>query len=165
MSMTENAAKKICFTCKVEKELSEFTSDKQKKDGLTPYCKSCRVALSRRDYEKNKEKINSRSKERYKRIGHTQVYKDRDRASHLKRTYNITVFKYNDMFIEQGGCCAICGTHQSKLNRRLVVDHCHETDVVRGLLCRKCNAGLGHFNDSLGILKNVMKYLELGGAS
>ena len=43
------------------------------------------------------------------------------------------------------GCCAICKTHQSKLGKTLEVDHDHDTGVIRGLLCHKCNVGLGYY--------------------
>jgi len=81
--------------------------------------------------------------------------------SKLKRNYNLTVDDYNKMFEEQHGCCAICGVHQMNLNRRLAVDHSHESGLVRGLLCFKCNAALGLFNDSEKLLKKAITYLTI----
>lgn len=46
--------------------------------------------------------------------------------------------------------------HKSKL----VVDHCHDTGIVRGLLCHNCNRALGLFKDKIEVLKNAIKYLE-----
>ncbi|MCH8329663.1 MAG: hypothetical protein IIB81_04705, partial [Nanoarchaeota archaeon] len=64
--------------------------------------------------------------------------KGKQRAYNLKQ-YGLTIEDYNNMFIEQGGCCGICGTHQSKLKLRLAVDHDQKTGKVRGLLCNNCN--------------------------
>lgn len=76
------------------------------------------------------------------------------------KKYGITINQYNEMFEEQKGCCKICGTHQNELNKRLVIDHCHETNLVRGLLCDKCNRGIGHFNDNVELLLTAIKYLN-----
>lgn len=55
---------------------------------------------------------------------------------------------------EQQGRCAICDEEKP-----LVVDHCHSEKKVRGLLCRECNVGLGHFRDSAEILRSAIAYL------
>lgn len=44
----------------------------------------------------------------------------------------------------------------------LFIDHCHETKDVRGLLCRRCNHGLGFFKDKIDLMNNAIKYLEDG---
>lgn len=161
MGMTDSRSiTKTCVKCKKDKNLTEYTKDGQKKTGLAPYCKACRKIMSRKSYENNKEVINRRSRENYKKVGKTKKYRDQRYSSHIKRNYGITITEYNDMFIEQAGRCAICGTHQSSLTRRLLVDHCHETGMVRGLLCYNCNTGLGQFGDSLQLIKNTVKYLE-----
>ncbi|KKL94232.1 hypothetical protein LCGC14_1866700, partial [marine sediment metagenome] len=48
--------------------------------------------------------------------------------------------QYDVLFKKQDGKCAICHRHQRY--QRLAVDHCHKTQVVRGLLCMQCNRGL-----------------------
>ena len=74
---------------------------------------------------------------------------------------------YDEMAAEQDNCCAICGVHatEDKANRwdgtgSLNVDHCHETGLVRGLLCSQCNQGLGRFKDNIESLKKAIWYLE-----
>jgi Recombination endonuclease VII len=57
----------------------------------------------------------------------------------------------------QGGACAICC---KKSTRPLCVDHCHVTRRMRGLLCRTCNLGIGHFNDDPRLLRTALAYLE-----
>lgn len=67
---------------------------------------------------------------------------------------------------EQGNRCAICGTHADDIphanfkHNPLVIDHCHTTGKVRGLLCPTCNSGLGHFHDDVGKLANAIAYLS-----
>jgi hypothetical protein len=64
------------------------------------------------------------------------------------------------MFEEQGGCCALCGKHQSELKKALHVDHDHKTGRVRKLLCAKCNLASGAFDDDIGLLSACIEYLE-----
>lgn len=61
---------------------------------------------------------------------------------------------------DQGGMCGICRQLLSKESRYVVVDHCHETNRIRGLLCISCNTGLGMFKDKIWILKQAIDYLE-----
>ncbi len=66
---------------------------------------------------------------------------------------------FNEMLKEFGDKCMICGNHV----RHLVIDHDHETSLMRGLLCMKHNAGLGHFNHDPELLKKAANYLETHG--
>lgn len=143
-------------------------------DGIRSDCKACGVKAAVEYYKKHPEKKKAKDK-KYKQQHLEQIkiqqkeyrnmpkysQKQRDyiRNWHLKTTYSITTDDYNDMFIEQGGCCAICGTHQSKLKKILRVDHCHETGRVRGLLCDGCNIALSRMKDNINILQNAIKYL------
>ena len=63
----------------------------------------------------------------------------------LEARYSLSREEFYKLLDEQDGRCAICLTHLPK--GTAVVDHCHETGVVRGLLCTPCNLGLGHFKD------------------
>lgn len=71
----------------------------------------------------------------------------------------ITRQQYDDMLKSQNNLCAICekplGTGQD-----VNIDHCHTTNIVRGVLCRYCNMGLGNFRDNIKALKNAAIYLE-----
>ena len=81
------------------------------------------------------------------------------RNSTLKRKYGINLFTYNQMHDDQNGKCAICGSHDIELGKRLVVDHDHDTGKVRGLLCAACNSGIGFFKDKTAILRKAIEYL------
>jgi Recombination endonuclease VII len=50
--------------------------------------------------------------------------------------------------------CIIYGSQEN-----LVVDHCHKTNIVRGMLCNHCNRGLGHFKDDPQLLEFARIYL------
>jgi hypothetical protein len=66
---------------------------------------------------------------------------------------------YEEILYRQKGVCAICDKPETG-NKRLAVDHQHGTKVIRGLLCSKCNTGIGLFNDSPGLLFSAIKYLQ-----
>lgn len=61
--------------------------------------------------------------------------------------------------------CEICGNpekrkHQSGLIQRLSVDHCHTTNTIRGLVCARCNTGLGRIRDSIPFLQSMISYIK-----
>ena len=81
----------------------------------------------------------------------------------LHRNYKLTPEDFNLLWDQQSGKCAICSEPMDPRGRRktaVAVDHCHDTGVVRGLLCRGCNTGIGSLKDSIDVLKSAVKYLE-----
>ena len=89
-----------------------------------------------------------------------------DRARMLK-SYNLSLEDYQVMVEEHAGSCGICGGQGFELSPGqrllLVIDHCHKSGAVRGLLCHNCNRGLGLFKDNVESLKNAIIYLERDG--
>ena len=93
--------------------------------------------------------------------------KDRGcQSAYFKRNYGITCDDYERMLYDQNELCAICygegfimdhGRHQLKL----VVDHCHSTGVVRGLLCHNCNRALGLLKDDTDVINRAIEYLKV----
>ncbi len=158
---------KTCRKCGIQKSLSDFGANGSQ--GLHVRCKECLNAQQqkyRKDYPKIYKAAQKRYRDKYKKrisrknAEYRKNHPDSQRETYYPREYGITIGDYDDMYIEQGGCCAICGTHQSKLNKRLHIDHCHKTDKVRGLLCSSCNTAIGLLKEDSGIIKNVLKYLE-----
>ncbi len=91
---------------------------------------------------------------------HKNEINARKRASprgDLKRRYGMSDDDRDALLARQGGVCAIC---KKKSKRRLAVDHCHFCNKVRGLLCFKCNTGLGLFDDDTDRLRAAIAYLE-----
>ena len=80
---------------------------------------------------------------------------ERARDAYLLRTYGISNAHYEAMKAAQGGRCAICG-RQTDLH----VDHDHRTEAVRGLLCVRCNTGIGQLGDNVRGLKAALEYLQ-----
>jgi hypothetical protein len=80
-----------------------------------------------------------------------------DWKARLKKFYGIDSEEYDSVFKKQGGVCAICGKPPN--GKKLSVDHDHNTNKVRGLLCYSCNSGLGFFVDSRPNLQNALIYL------
>jgi Recombination endonuclease VII len=86
------------------------------------------------------------------------------RAFGLKRRYNITLEDYEQMLTVQGGVCAICGRtpdpNGPTIDRFLHVDHNHETEELRGLLCGPCNKAVGALGDTLEGVMRAVTYLQ-----
>lgn len=80
-------------------------------------------------------------------------YYSRDKS--LRTKYGLSNLAYDVLYRQQGGNCAICGDHADVLN----VDHDHNTGMVRGLLCGRCNRGLGMFADDRARLAAASLYL------
>lgn len=82
---------------------------------------------------------------------------ERKLVNHLKK-YGLTVADYQALLDKQGGTCALCGVPPAD-GRRLAVDHDHVTGRVRGLLCQRCNGGLGALGDDVAGLQRAIAYL------
>lgn len=92
--------------------------------------------------------------------GYRRTNKMRMRDANLRRDYGISLNEFAEIEERQGGVCAICG---GPPNGRgvLYVDHDHANGEIRGLLCGKCNAGLGMFRDSPSLMRSAAEYVEL----
>jgi hypothetical protein len=103
-----------------------------------------------REYRRlNAEKINEARRVKYQ--SDKELIKDRN----LKRVYNLSLEEYNQMIVSQDSKCKICDDEV-----KLVIDHCHTTGNIRGLLCSRCNLTLGSIKDNILVLKKMIEYLN-----
>lgn len=172
--------------CAIVKPLDQFTKDRSQKDGLSRWCKQCK-ALSDKRYitgprgggrKDNADEIDAilfsngkrtTKESRVQQVGNihcfpakpkleygTEEFKIHNRNLYYLRTYKISLADYEIMYDEQGGCCLICGEHYEVL----CIDHCHESSIVRGLLCSQCNSALGLLKEKISNFENAIKYLQ-----
>ena len=128
---------RVCTACGVYKKWPVFVKDKDKFYGYKAKCKKCIAAK-----EKGKYRCPAKRKN-----------------SNLLHRYGITLEDYNQMLIDQHYGCKICGISPEEHGRNLVVDHCHTTEEVRGLLCHQCNTAIGLFKEDLRNFRKAMQYL------
>ena len=98
-------------------------------------------------------------KHKGRRLGVTDSCKICRNNSIVEKRYNLCEGCLEEVKITQENRCAIC----NEKFPLLAVDHCHETLLVRGLLCTNCNNGLGRFKDNIVYLENAIKYLKENG--
>ena len=112
------------------------------------------VAIQRAWYEKNKERV------AVTRRAWKKANPDRAAAIKLQYRYGVSLADYNAMLETQDDSCAICGRTAEEEGQRLAVDHDHDTDEVRGLLCGNCNRAIGLFQHDPKLLRGATIYLE-----
>lgn len=90
-----------------------------------------------------------------------RAWRDKAWASKIRRDYGLTIADYEAISAKQGHVCGICGgTEIHRKDGRLSVDHCHETNRVRGLLCHRCNVAIGLFEHAPSRLEKAIAYLR-----
>lgn len=139
--------KKICGNCDTEKLVTEFA---RKRGKYSSKCKTCHNKYYQ-EYWKNTEA--------YEKHKGRQKQRKRDKPWYERaRKYGLTENQVIELLNANNGKCLICNVEPAKC-----IDHCHETLVVRGALCGKCNSGLGMFNDKIEYLQSAIDYLKIYG--
>lgn len=152
---------KTCNRCEEVLPLDAFYRMKSARDGRQSCCITCRKRYDR----ENAEQIAARGREYRIRKGLTGGTRPpRRRSSPIPgtspaqlrklRQYGLTHGHFEWLLVSQAYRCAICNEQTD-----LCIDHDHETGVVRGLLCARCNAGLGMFLDDPQRLTGAIEYL------
>lgn len=147
---------KKCSFCKVDKSLTDFYKNRSQEDGLQHRCISCLKANFLQWKIENPEAYRKRTV-----ASNRKREEDGSRRNwHLKRMFGITQTDYNALLSRQDEGCGICKSKFLATKRSFNVDHDHVTKEVRGLLCHRCNMGIGYFLDSIGLLQNAIQYLS-----
>lgn len=129
---------KRCPRCGETKPHSMYHRSNHTQDGCNSYCKPCSIVVNMEGrVRRGKKWMNEYAR---------------------KRRYGITPDDYAALLAQQNHQCAICGTDKPG-KQPLVVDHCHSSGKVRGLLCGQCNIGLGAFKDDPDRMQTAINYL------
>ena len=148
---------RLCPRCGLRKPLDQFyrrspPREKQFQHG----CKACRAEIGKAFNEKWGKGPRAayyreaRAKDLKRNPAHVRL---KERRMNLSR-YGLTIEEFDGMAAKQEGHCALCGLAP----KRLVIDHCHRTKRVRGLLCDQCNNRIGWF-EKVGV-ETLLKYLN-----
>jgi hypothetical protein len=155
---------KICVVCFVDlpKRRRKFCSyaceQKNRFPGAYSNCRVCQKTFKRTDGSVYCSDIC--------RDLSTPHWQNESQQKYRLKKFGLTKNQYEQMFENQDGKCAIC--HNAEVAvvngkvKQLSIDHCHNTNFVRGLLCQRCNLGIGYFNDNYLLLDNALEYLIAG---
>ena len=149
---------KRCIMCKEVKPRSEFYKMRcGKGNSVESRCIACcrvrAVAYGKTEQGRMGKAASCR------KYSATENGKRQRLKNNLKSSVGLTVEQFTAMLTAQDNKCAICKVENGVPRRRLAADHCHETGVFRGVLCHKCNLGIGFFNDNVEKLAAAIDYI------
>lgn len=137
----------LCKKCGETKPLEAF------RKGHGSPCKLCRSKQSEAWRKKNLVRCAELTRMWHKRNP------ERSRDMYRCRKYKLKRGDFDKMFKDQDSKCAICGEVDPKGRGGFHVDHCHETEKVRGILCHNCNLGIGNLQHDPRIMRAALEYL------
>ena len=146
---------KYCAKCQTTKPLDDFYVLRKKgREYRQTWCKPC-----------------LREQNRQWKLANPEAVRRHERGKVLKSRYGITQREYDVILRAQDFVCAVCGKPERTIQRKgspiqfLAVDHDHETNTIRGLLCQPCNRHLGNMGDNLEGVMRFVRYLERSNTS
>lgn len=147
----KKAKNSLCLKC-----------EKNERRKHSSYCRQCSNEDMRRinSSVERKQLISERNKASYD--------PEKRRWSWMRTLYNITQEQFDELLEKQGGGCALCGRKEGTDKRKLHIDHDHSCcprvgscgKCIRGILCSRCNTGLGSFGDNSELLRKAANYLD-----
>lgn len=159
-NIRQNTLSKKCSTCQEVKPASEFFSNTRRQDGLATNCKTCSAESVRRWSARNKQYKAAYRKRYYADLSDEQK-KEYDLNKRCAK-FGISPPQLRAMESALQDKCLLCEKPGKPSLRRTAfdIDHCHNTSIVRGLLCNSCNTKLA-LVDAPGMLEKVALYLQL----
>ena len=129
-------------------------------------CITCARAAKKRNQEKFGALYRERHSQRRKDPIVFEHEESLKRTIRLRKLYGITQEDYEQLLADQNGSCAICGTKDSgnKRSRYFMIDHCHVSGEVRGLLCVACNVRLGQMEANKEVVLKTIDYAQKNGS-
>ncbi len=160
---------KVCKKCELPKEEKSFAlrSDTGRRRGV---CTTCRKSPSRDPAKQRKYKRdhyyrhleNNQARSR----AWNQAHPEQRFETSLRHRFGISSKDFETLLTQQEGVCAACRLPETAVDRRtrkvrrLHIDHDHETGVIRGLLCTRCNLAVGYLKDDPRRAEGVLSYLR-----
>lgn len=143
---------RTCSKCHKSQSLKLKFCYNSSKNSYFTICKACK-----------------RQREKARRLKNISKTRAVEAEGHLRRKYGLTLARVAEMSQEQGGVCKICKEPETLVWRGMTpglsVDHDHNTGVVRGLLCHRCNVALAIFDRVPDALARIADYLGIKGAA
>lgn len=152
-----------CIDCWLQRYYDNHEASLKQKREYYQNTKEARRKYDKEHHEANKDKINSRKRERIQErlVDEPLLLLEQ----HLRQAFKLSLQEYDELLLNQDYKCLICEQpfHRSHVNkdRDTCVDHDKNTGKIRGILCRLCNIGLGHFKDNVQFLQSAILYLTL----
>ena len=147
--------RQICNVCKIDKDIKDFEWQKNRPNPR----KTCQTCRSKRrwlsiisDSDKHKHFLNVRRIWRIKN-------REKININWILNNHEFTLEQYQKMLNDQGYLCGLCDNILD-MGRNTHIDHDHETGAVRGLICTRCNTGIGQCGDTIGGLLQCVAYLQ-----
>jgi hypothetical protein len=136
-----------------------YKNDEDYRSKKLDYAKSRMLDPELHERKKLKSRIwyeNNKDKHAEYRRKNRLVYREK----RLLKKYGLTLADVEQILKVQGNACAICGKELSSDSKRPVIDHCHDTGKVRGILCDSCNCMIGFAQDDPAILAKAIEYIN-----
>ena len=143
---------KHCTRCRKIRPKENFGVDKRTVDLLRSWCKECCNESNREQYQKHKARHLAKCQDYLGSTAGriTQVRHNLRKVGIREEDLDVAVRRFLD-----AAQCDLCG----KAAEKYATDHCHDSGAFRGILCDRCNLGLGHLGDDILGVRAALDYL------